>query len=419
MSEQKTRLPRAGGVLVLALFLMAALAACMAAPVPNPEQEATVIVQLDENAALVRQVPFLTPISGTVALRSTGLKVVTADMGWGTAVCSIAGVGCLAEDCFCAGDTFWGYAYWDGAGWQSHPMGADQSVISTTGQVEGWVWGTGEPMLISPERADAALQALAWLRGQQEADGGYGGIGPSVENLLALAANGEDPTTWRTTPDNPSLLDYVTANAAEFSRTEVAAAGKLALALSGVDACWPADALTPSDYYSPTLGALSADAGPLALGILGSLAVAEPLDPANATHLADLALPDGGWEWASGWGRDTNTTSLAIQALIAMDVPADDPAIQGGLAFLAATQTADGGIAYDTKTGAADADSTAYAVQALLAAGVDPVQWSSAGDPWHYLLSLQTVDGGAALAGGTDGAERIGDGAGGGRVLGA
>ena len=393
MIKRETRFRRAGGALALALVLMAALAACMSTPAPGPDKQATVVVQLDDTAALVRPVSFRAPISGLVALEGTGLDIVTAELGWGTAVCSIEGVGCPADDCFCAGDTYWGYAFWDGAGWQGYPVGAGQSVISATGQVEGWVWGAGDPTLIPAERADAALHALAWLRGQQEADGGYGGMGPSVENLLALAANGEDAATWRV-DDGPSLLDYVTANAAAYSREEVAAAGKLALALSGVDACWPPDALTPSAYYSPTLGALSADAGPLALGILGALALAEPVDAANAARLVDLALADGGWEWASGWGRDTNTTSLAIQVLIAMGTPASDPAIQDGLAFLAATQSESGGIAYDDQVGEADANSTAYAVQALLAAGEDPASWSTAsGDPWRYLLNAQTDDG--------------------------
>ena len=388
---------RTGVVLALALGLMAALAACMGAPTPEPDKQATVIVQLDDTAALARRVSFTAPISGLVALEGAGLDVVTADMGWGTAVCSIAGVGCPAEDCFCGGDTFWGYANWDGAGWQGYAVGADQSVISATGQVDGWVWGASAPdaapALIPAGRADAALRALDWLRGQQEVDGGYGGAGPSVEALLALAANGVDATTWRVA-DGPSLLEYVTANAAEFSRVEVAAAGKLALALSGVDGCWPADALTPSAYYSPTLGALSPDAGPLALGILGSLALAEPVGAGNAVRLTELALPDGGWEWASGWGRDTNSTSLAIQALVALDTPADDPVIQGGLAYLATTQAADGGIAYDEKVGDADANSTAYAVQALLAAGEDPATWAAAtGDPLSYLLAAQRADG--------------------------
>jgi hypothetical protein len=321
------------------------------------------------------------------------LELATADMGWGTAVCSIEGVGCPADDCFCAGDQFWGYAFWDGTGWESYPVGASQSVISATGQVEGWRWGTGEePTLIAPARAEAALAALAWLRTQQEADGGYGGMGASVEMLFALAANGEDAATWRV-DDGPSLLDYAAANGASYSREGVAAAGKLALALTGVDGCWPADALTPSAYYSPTIGALAGDAGPLALGMLGALALGEPLDPNNAKLLDDLALDEGGWEWAPDWGRDTNTTSLAIQALLAAGRSASERSIHDGLVFLSEAQSDQGGVAYDTTTGVADANSTAFAIQALLAAGIDPTTWARSGDLWRYLLSLQTAEG--------------------------
>lgn len=394
------RLYRTGGAAALGLALLLALAACLGQPAGAADKQATVVVQLDDTAALARRVSFSAPISGLAALQATGLALATADTAWGTAVCSVAGVGCPADDCFCAGDRFWGYTYWDGASWQEYGVGASQSVISATGQVEGWRWGASTPgaapALISAELAEAALDALAWLAGQQAADGGYGGVGASVEMLLALGANSEDAATWRV-DDGPSLLDYVVANGAGYSRESVAGAGKLALALTGVDGCWPADALTPSAYFSPTLGALSADAGPLALGILGALALDEPLDDGNAAHLISLALPDGGWEWASGWGGDSNTTSLAIQALLAAGTPASDPAIHNGLVFLAAVQSAQGGVAYDMTTGAGDANSTAFAIQALLAAGIGSppgaATWARAGDLWRYLLNLQTPDG--------------------------
>ena len=48
----------------------------------------------------------------------TGLDEVTASFSWGSAVCSIEGVGCPATDCFCDPNKFWSYNYWDGSAWQ-------------------------------------------------------------------------------------------------------------------------------------------------------------------------------------------------------------------------------------------------------------------------------------------------------------
>ena len=69
-----------------------------------------------------------------------------------------------------------------------------------------------------------------------------------------------------------------------------------------------------------------------------------------------------------------------------------------GLAFLKSGQTEDGGIVYDPvkPESGADANSTAYTVQAILAAGQDPsgAEWTVGGNtPVSFLLSLQLADG--------------------------
>lgn len=361
---------------------------------------AMIWVQADDARGQVRRVDFTAPISGLALLQQSGLSVITASFPWGTAVCAIGDVGCPAEECFCGGDTFWNYAAWDGAAWQSYPVGADQSVITQTGALEGWRWGAGEVTWADAARVHAAHAALNWLAAQQNpADGSFGGMSASVESLLAAGANGADAVPPALVD---ALVDYVTANAVDYSRGGVAAAGKLAVGLVAAGACWPGDTLTPSAYYSPTLGALAADAGPLAWGILGALALDEPMPAESVAYLRGLALPDGGWEWSPGWGRDTNSTGLAIQALIAAGTPADDPAIVSGLAYLAEAQTDSGGFPYDPGpdgTAPADVNSTAYAVQAMIAAGQDPTAapWQqAAGGPWAFLLALQDDQGGVA-----------------------
>lgn len=354
--------------------------------------QATLVVQLDGSRAVVREVDFTAPISGLALLEQSGLDVVTASFDWGTAVCSIEGVGCPAEDCFCNDDTFWSYLTWQDESWVGYPVGPTQSVISETGAIEGWLWGNGTTTPIDPARAQAVQDALAWVRSQQADDGSIAGsISASAETLMSIGANHEDAATWQTAPDAPSLLDFVLENGAEFSQDGVSEAGKLAVALSAVDACWPAEAVKPSDYYSPTLGALHTDAGPLSWGILGAIALDEPTPQESIDYLIDLALPEGGWEWSPGWGRDTNATALAVQALVAAGTSVTHSVIISGVAYLESAQSDEGGFSYDPNASwgnIADSNSTAYVLQALAAVGVDAPQ-----EAIDFLLNVQGDDG--------------------------
>jgi squalene cyclase len=120
--------------------------------------------------------------------------------------------------------------------------------------------------------------------------------------------------------------------------------------------------------------------------------------PVSATtYLKSQAQPNGGWEWSPGWGADTNTTALALQALIAAGEPISSSTVASALAFLETAQNEDGGFAYDLSPHApSDANSTSYVVQALSAAEEDPLsaRWTvSATTPISYLLSLQLPDG--------------------------
>jgi hypothetical protein len=106
----------------------------------------------------------------------------------------------------------------------------------------------------------------------------------------------------------------------------------------------------------------------------------------------------GGWEWQAGFGADTNTTAIAVQALIAAGQPTTTTAVVDALAFLKTAQAESGGFVYDPRTPeyGADANSTAYVIQALLAAGEDPTgdAWMVAGlTPVRFLLGLQLADG--------------------------
>ncbi|MCC6455945.1 MAG: hypothetical protein IT328_13415 [Caldilineaceae bacterium] len=396
-------LKRIGSSAAFASLLLAALWLTLpnqAAPHANAQttNEATVIVQFDGQARVVRGVEFTTPISGLTALQWSGLRVVYSDTSFGPAVCAIEGVGCPATDCFCNNDKYWGYSYWDGASWQSYAVGAGTSVISQSGSIEGWRWGSfGDPVVeVSPTLAADA--ALTWLHGRQvSTDGGFGGAGASVEAMLALGANHESAAERRPASTSPSLASYFTLNGAAYTQAAAGAAGKSAVAISAADVCLPTGALTPQAYYSPTLSAYTEQVGPNSWAILGAIAVSESVPSDVIATLRDNALVEGGWEWAPGWGADTNSTALAIQALVAAGEPVSASSIISGLGFLASAQNEDGGFAYAPGPAAtSDANSTAYVVQALITAGQDPSgsSWTiSNTNPISYLLALQLPDG--------------------------
>ncbi len=393
----------AAGCLLLIFLLFAPLSA-----LAQEDKQGAVIVQFDDHSQVVRPFTFIGEISGLDVLALGGLDVVTASTSFGPVVCSIEGVGCPATDCFCSATKFWDYNAWDGTAWQSYAVGAGSSVISQNGTVEGWRWGEFGSAQAPAPAALAANAALGWLAARQMiTDGGYGGTGATVETLLALGANGLTADNWRSSANTPSLADAARATVAAYSQGGAGAAGKSAASLAATELCLPALTAQPGGHYSPTLGVYSTQSGPNAWAMLGTLALGQEIAQPAVTGLRSQALGSGGWEWAPGWGADTNATSLAVQALLAAGEPVSATVILNGLAYLKSAQNDDGGFAYAVESsvpGDSDANSTAYAVQALAAAGQEiySAAWQVNGKgPIDYLLSLRQADGSFAWQAGS------------------
>lgn len=360
---------------------------------------AHVVVQFGEYEQVVREIEITTPISGLLALQKTGLEIETRDFGGGfVAVCSINGVGCPAEDCFCS-SKFWNYEYWDGSAWQGYPVGAADSSVAAGG-VEGWRWQEfGEGGLAPAPLYLAAGRGLEWLAAQQSITGTYGSTSADAEAMLAIGANGFSASEWRLEPGAAPLLNRILEDGAAFSESGAAEAGKLAAGLAAATGCRPAGALAPSSYYNATTGQYAEGTGFHVWGVLGTLALSETVPAEAVQYLHDLAQPNGGWEWLPGFGTDTNSTALAIQALIAAGEPPTSTLVLNGLAYLKSAQNADGGFPYDPNSmwgTDSDTNSTAYAVQAIWAAGQDPLTgtWVISGtNPINHLLGMQLPDG--------------------------
>jgi hypothetical protein len=208
-----------------------------------------------------------------------------------------------------------------------------------------------------------------------------------------------------------SAMDYLSATASSFVTKSADSAGKLALAVAvvggnardfgGVDVV----SVLTETWYSPTLNGFGVPTNTWhqAWAILGLAAAGEPVPVSAAQTLAALQQADGGWKYdlTSAWWNttDPDNTGLALQALIAAGVAPTDTRVVSGVLFLQDQQNAQG--SWDG-WGSPSANSTAYAIQGLLAAGEDleAARWLKGGHtPYDGLAAFQKTDGPFAQGG--------------------
>ena len=112
-----------------------------------------------------------------------------------------------------------------------------------------------------------------------------------------------------------------------------------------------------------------------------------------------MCIRDRGW--TPGQPSDADSTSVALEALVAAGQPTNSPVVVNGQAFLHTVQmlNSDGGFAHspDLPWGLdSNTNSTSYAIQAILATGQDPLSaaWNiSATTPITFLLGQQLTNG--------------------------
>lgn len=246
-------------------------------------------------------------------------------------------------------------------------------------------------------QTNAAAYALAWLHTQQGADGTIAGDASRTEETVwGLAANGMSVASLST--DGKTTVDSLRSHIAAEEKT----AGNIgslvqAVAAAGLDSRNFAGRDLLQDLqctYTATTGAYNSQIFNDALAVL---AIPSAKAPQKAiAFLAGAQQPDGGWEFGSGFGSDTNTTGVALMALKSaggLTVTAKTKA----LAYLKSQQQTRGGFEYATLTGDSDPDSDALVIEGLLALGEDPTgpAWS-VGDKNALtdLLTFQYPNGG-------------------------
>ncbi|MBI5947835.1 MAG: hypothetical protein HY875_06845 [Chloroflexi bacterium] len=241
----------------------------------------------------------------------------------------------------------------------------------------------------------AIVRGVDFIRTTQQADGGFGGFGPgqTMDAVYALRAAGIQPET--VTRDGKSPADYLRANAASLDTPAAAAKGVLGAVAMGMDP----RAVAGVDLvgriragFTESTGRYADDDFSHAVAIFGLACTGNSVPGTALFALRAAQLDDGSWGFG-GFG-DPDTTAIAVEALVAAGVGPADSDVRQAIASLRATQAADGGWGFDPA--ASNASSTAYVIQSLIAAGEDAASATyqkPGGNPISFLLGQQQADG--------------------------
>ncbi len=250
----------------------------------------------------------------------------------------------------------------------------------------------------------AISRGVAYLEGAQNAGGGFGGAkGQRSSELysawaaIGLAAGGRDPRTLAR--GGHTLLSSIEGEASTLQ-----GAGDEERTILALRACGASTRRLPGgDPVARLLRFRSSDGSFGRLVNLTAFAVfalraggrsaSDPIVRATGAWLQAQQNPNGGFSYGMrGGASDVDDTAAALQAVV--DAGGGSPAVGRAVAYLQTAVNRDGG--YPQQPGGeSNAQSTAWAAQALVAAGRDPggPVRGAARSPLAYLESLIASDG--------------------------
>jgi prenyltransferase beta subunit len=249
--------------------------------------------------------------------------------------------------------------------------------------------------------ARAATSPAGYLAAAQNSDGGLGAAPASASSqlfsgwaALAFAADGQKPQLVR--HGGQSLIGYIGASLA--SASDVGSIERTILVVR-------AAGLSATDFNGHNLvatllahvrrnGSVGGLVNLTSFAVLALRAAGHSIAPATRSWLVRQQDPDGGYNFAAAGGSsDIDDTGAALEALAAAGhTPAR--ARDRAVAFIRAQQDRDGGFP-SNPGGDSNAQSTAWAVQGLIAVGVNPgsLHRRGAPSPLQFLRSLTAADG--------------------------
>lgn len=246
-----------------------------------------------------------------------------------------------------------------------------------------------------------AASPVSYLAAAQNGDGGLGPArgSPSSElysgwAALAFAADGRNPQVVRN--GGQSLTGYIAAGLSSASDVGSLERTILVLRAAGLSAT----AFAGHDLVAMLLsqvrrnGSVAGQVNLTSFAILALRAAGHPVAPSTRAWLLRQQDADGGYSFATaGATSDVDDTGAALEALAATG-GAPARTLHRAVGFIRAQQNRDGG--FPSQPGdTSNAQSTAWAVQGLIAAGASPgsLHRRGAPSPTAYLQSLTAPDG--------------------------
>lgn len=241
-------------------------------------------------------------------------------------------------------------------------------------------------------------KALQWMLKLQNTDGGFSdgfkpesSLGATADALVAIATMHVGMADFKKGDSTP--LAYLAGQVKAGNANSLGLIAKVSLAASALDA--GPENFGSHNLVKDTQDALAkvtdaSDLFSLSLGILAVTNAGEKVPQAALDILLKARNADGGWGQPSA--SDTNTTALAVQALVAAGKKDE---IKPALAYFKAMQNEDGGWPFQNPSQYgtdSDANSTAAVIQALIAANEDLSTWGKE-NPLVFLATFQMPSG--------------------------
>jgi prenyltransferase beta subunit len=252
--------------------------------------------------------------------------------------------------------------------------------------------------------ARAADPALRYLQRAQNPDGGYGGAPGQPSNQLltgwaaiGLEAAARNPLDVSRKGNNP--IDYIRSHLGELRDTGELERTILAFAAARVDVrhVGGRDLVAELLRHRRPDGSFERQSNWTAFGVIALRAAGRSAHSAtvagSATWLAAQQNGDGGFSFATrGGGSFVDETGAAVQALAAAG-RRRGKVVTRALVYLRKAQNRDGGFG-QSEGYPSNAQSTAWAIQGIVASGRDTSKFGRAGrSPVAFLESLRGSDG--------------------------
>jgi energy-coupling factor transport system substrate-specific component len=249
----------------------------------------------------------------------------------------------------------------------------------------------------APAKASEVSRAADWLASVQNGDGGFG-ASPGDDSgaemtgwaMLGLEAAGRNPLDVFSNAGN-TPVDFLRAEIADAKSATDLARTILALEGAGVD---------PRDFAGANLvsrliakrrddGSFEGWPSPTAFGVIALRAAGATGGLGQSlSWLRGVQNDDGGWGDVPGSPSTADGTGAVMQAL-----SSESKAVHHGISYLRAAQRPGGGFPLGGND-AVNTQSTAWAIQGILAAGGDPSSYRRGGESAPgYLSSLQAENG--------------------------